>query len=50
MILLTAFKNTSSKKLIKALKEYGGLIMENDNVFVKQIQMLLNKLNQRGTM
>lgn len=30
MILLTAFKNTSSEKLIKALKKYDILILEND--------------------
>lgn len=45
MILLTAFKNTSSEKLIKALKKYDILILENDREM--SVNQLICRLSEK---
>lgn len=41
-ILLTAFKNTSSEKLVESIKEFDRLIFENDKIkSVKQLEQAL---------
>lgn len=44
MILLTAFKNTSSERLIKELKNYDTLILENHRE--KSAEQLIGRLNK----
>lgn len=47
-ILLTAFKNTSSETLVKSIKEYDRLILENDKIkSVSQLEKALQNENFR---
>lgn len=47
-ILLTAFKNTSSEVLVKSIKGYDNLILENDRAkSVKQLEQALQKEKYR---
>lgn len=45
MILLTAFKNTSSEKLIKALRDYDKLFLDNDRE--KSVNQLTGRLDEK---
>lgn len=44
MILLTAFKDTSSERLIKGLQGYDKLILENHKE--KSVEQLIDRLNK----
>ena len=47
-VLLTAFKNTSSEILVKSIKTYDRLVLENDKIrSVKQLEEKTQKENYR---